>query len=733
MTLTHRPTQDGALWCRRYFLMRVEVTALALAFVAFSVAVASSPGNAQILMQADEIIYDAETENVTARGNVEISELGWILRADTVTYNPNSDIVGATGAVSLTQEDGSVAFADEVQLAGGLREGALRGFAALIGENGRMAAVTAQRREGRYTEARGATFTSCKICAENGATTPVWQITSTRVVHDQIEKELLFENATLEFLGVPIAYLPVWSQPDPTVRYKSGLLLPTVGTSSYLGTFARVPYYISMGPSRDATIEPYFTSTAGFVGLGEFRQRLARGGFWLQGSLGTDPDSAIGPDSSKVVGHLFGSGRFSLGNNWRIGVDAELTSNDTYLYRYDISYIDRLTSDFFVEQVNGRSRFAATTYYFQSLRDGDTQGSIPLILPLIEYTFIPERKFYGGRARIDSNLLYLKRDTGTDMARGSITANWMRQFISDGGQVLSLDLMARGDLYHVNDAQFSEPTAPFDSKSISRGLSYAALEWRWPFVGQMGVGENTLVIEPIVQVVAATGGGNPAGLPNEDSTTFEFDETNLFNPNEFPGLDLWTGGSRSTVGVRATAFFEGGSVEAILGQEFRARRDPNFAPGSGVGDTRSDIVGRLKIQFAPYISLTHRFRVDPTSLTVRRNEVYMTAAYGRSRLDLSFLKLSPETTDPSLGPRQELNLSGMVNVIDNWSVFADTRLDLQSDEWLDLGVGLRYEDECLVAQLGFRNRRATERDLRPSTSFVVRIGLKTGFAGTPNP
>jgi LPS-assembly protein len=733
VSISYRSRHAGESACHGHWLTRLEVGALALTFFALVIAVSSTPGNAQILMQADEIVYDAATETVTARGNVEISEPGWILRAETVTYNPDSDIVGATGAVSLTQDDGTVAFADEVQLAGNLREGALRGFAALIGENGRMAAITAQRREGRYTEARGAVFTSCKICAESGDTTPVWQITSERVVHDQIEKELLFEDATLEFLGVPVAYLPVWSQPDPTVKYKSGLLLPTVGSSSYLGTFARVPYYISMGPSRDATVEPYFTSGSGFVSLGEFRQRFRRGGFWLQGSLGTDPDSAIGPDSSEFVGHLFGSGRYSFGNNWRIGADAELTSNDTYLYRYDISYIDRLSSSFFVENVSGRNRFAATTYYFQSLREGDSQGGIPLVLPLIEYTFIPEQKFYGGRARIDSNLLYLKRDSGTDMARGSLSANWMRQFISDGGQVLSLDILSRGDFYHVNDAQFSQPDAPFDSKSISRGLGYAALEWRWPFVGQAGFGESALVVEPIVQVVAATGGGNPAGLPNEDSTTFEFDETNLFYPNEFPGLDLWTGGPRSNVGVRATAFFDGGSVEAILGQEFRARRDPNFAPGSGVGDTRSDIVGRLKIQFAPYINLTHRFRIDPTTFTVGRNEVYLTASYGRSRVDLSFLKLSPETTDPSLGPREELNLAGIFNVVDNWSVFADTRLDLQADEWLDAGFGLRYEDECLIAQVGFRNRRATERDLRSSTSVIVRIGLKTGFVNAVTP
>ena len=123
MTLPHRPRHRGVSQCHRFPHARLEATALVLTFVALAIALASSPGNAQILMQADEIIYDAETESVTARGNVEISEPGWILRADSVTYDPNNDVVGATGAVSLTQEDGTVAFADEVQLAGDLREG----------------------------------------------------------------------------------------------------------------------------------------------------------------------------------------------------------------------------------------------------------------------------------------------------------------------------------------------------------------------------------------------------------------------------------------------------------------------------------------------------------------------------------------------------------------------------------------------------------------------------------
>jgi LPS-assembly protein len=719
--------QCGETVSRRFGRARMAAPALAAALLAGAAFGLSSHASAQILLEADEIVYDSESGVVSARGNVEISEPGRVLRADSVTYDPDTDVVGAMGNVSVTDDSGNVAFADRVELTGDLREGALQGFSALLGENGRLAASTSHRWDRRYTEANGATFTSCILCEEDPSRPPVWQIRAARIVHDELEKELVFEDATFEFLGVPILYAPFFSQADPTVRHKSGLLLPTIGTSTYLGTSARVPYYISMGPSRDLTIEPYFTTGAGFVLGAEFRQRFENGGFWLQGSFGTDPDSSSGPGGNDSVGHIFGSGRFSLPDDWRTGFDLELTTNDTYLYRYDISYIDRLTSDFFVDQVRDRNRFAATAYYFQSLREGDFQGGLPLVLPLIEYTYIPETRILGGRMRVDTSALYLHRDIGTDMGRGSFSADWLRMFITDEGHVFTVDTLLRGDLYHINDRLLSDPSAPFDNDTLVRGLGYAALEWRWPFVGRAGFGETSLVIEPIAQLVLATGGGNPEGLPNEDSTTFEFDETNLFDPNEFPGLDLWTGGPRSNLGVRATAFFEHGSIEATLGQEFRSRRDPNFTPGSGVGDTRSDIVGRLKIQFPPYLDLTHRFRLDPVRQTLRRNEIYLTGAYGRSTVEISYLKLSQETTDPGLGPREELNLTGILNVTGNWSVFAETRHDLQINRWLDAGLGVIYEDECFIAQVGYRNRQTTERDLRPSSSVIVRFGLKTGL------
>jgi LPS-assembly protein len=126
----------------------------------------------RVLLQADIVTYDSDTGLVSAEGHVEIADDMRTLLADRVTYNENTNTVTASGNVSLQDETGNVAYADSVELTQDLREGALQGFAALIGETGRLAASSGERRQGRFTIARGAVFTPCTICQEDGERMP---------------------------------------------------------------------------------------------------------------------------------------------------------------------------------------------------------------------------------------------------------------------------------------------------------------------------------------------------------------------------------------------------------------------------------------------------------------------------------------------------------------------------------------------------------------------------------
>jgi LPS-assembly protein len=682
----------------------------------------------QILMQADRVDYDMDAGVVTADGHIELDNSGRILLADQISYNQKSDTVVASGHVSLLDDKGNVAFADHVTLTDRMRNGALESFAALIGKTGRLAAASARRVGGQYTVANEIDYTPCKVCNKPGERTPVWQVHAHRVIYDEVKHRFRFRDATLEFFGVPLLYSPYLTEPDPSVKYASGILTPTVGNSTNIGYFVRVPVYIALSDSNDATIAPLASTHGGELLEGEYRQRWNEGGMWLQASVANNPYGGLSKHESQSYGHAFGSGRFEIDDVWRTGFDLQYSSSDTYMRRYDISQLDRLVDDLFVAGEYGRSRLAITGYYFEGLRATDHARFFPFILPLFQFTFIPEEKIAGGQFRLDLNSADIDRLDGPRSQRITGEVRWRLPLVFGGGQLFTIEADARGDVYHVDNNGLDPvefPTIPTHSRFIERGLPYLAVDWRWPFVNDLSQG-HAIVIEPIAQAIAEPYGGNPVGIPNEDTAAFEFDENNIFSFNQLPGYDLLESGPRVNAGFRAAVIFPSGDVETVWGQTYRFKSDPIFATDSGQHGTVSDIVGRVSVKFLPYVDLTDRIDLDRADGTVRRHEVYLTGTYGRSSLEISFTQLPPEAVSLGLGSREEINAQADVNFYKNWQAFGAIRRDLITGKMLDDELGLGYEDECLGVSVAYRRRFTSDRDLPPSTAIVLRFNLKTG-------
>jgi LPS-assembly protein len=302
--------------------------------------------------------------------------------------------------------------------------------------------------------------------------------------------------------------------------------------------------------------------------------------------------------------------------------------------------------------------------------------------------------------------------------------------ILPGGQLLTLQLAARGDVYRI---QNDDPASldylgnpiPLKTQIITRGIPYAALDWRWPFISSTGQG-RALIVEPIAQVVLQPYGGNPTGIPNEDSAAFELDENNVLSFNQLPGYDLVESGPRANVGIHARATFPSGSVDAVLGQTYRLKADPIFAADSGQHGTSSDVVGRVSVKFLPYIDLTDRIDIDRDNGTVRRHEVYLTGIYNRTTVQIAYVELPAEPITLGLPQREEITAQADVNFYENWQAFGALRRDLLAGQMIDTELGLGYEDECLGISVAYRRKFTTDRDLPPSTSVILRFSLKTG-------
>lgn len=703
-------------------------SATLFAMPAEAAAPAKSKAQSQILLQADEVVYDSNSSVVSAQGHVEIDDEGRILIADKVTYDQDNDRVTASGHVSLTDEKGNVSFSDHVILTDRMRDGALAGFGALIGKNGRLAAVSAERVAGTKVIAHRSVYSPCKICNQPGQRTPLWQVKSERVVYDQVQHRIRFEHATVDFYGVPVFYAPYFSVPDPTIHHASGVLEPLVGSTSTTGYYLRVPAYVAFSDSSDMTVAPMHSLKNDDMLSVEYRQRWQNGGMWLQGSGAYNPNGGLGGTGPQTYGNLFGSGRIALdnSNDWRMGFDLQLTSNNAYMQDFDISALDRLVNDLFVENESGRSRFLLSSYYFQGLRATDNPDLFPYVLPQIDYTYIPQHNILGGTFKLNINSIALGQTFGPDSQRLTEEVSWRRPFTLGNGQLWTIQMDVRSDFYHVdNDGldQADYPGVPTGSHYYSRAIPYMALDWRWPFLADAGEGRS-FILEPIAQVIAQPYGGNLAGLPIEDSSAFELDDNNIFSFNPLPGYDLVESGPRVNYGLMVEEMFSGGEAQAEIGQSYHLKTDPILDAYTGETGTSSDIIGRFSATF-PHFSVIDRVDLDRDDGSLERNELTLKTSYGRSSFAVNYLQLPANSANDVLR-QQQVTAQADLNIFDNWQLFGAIQQDALTGKVLNTEYALGYQNDCFGLALGWRNRYTSDvvQGIPQSGDLVFRFTIQ---------
>lgn len=722
----------GAKSAKRFSFWRQDRALLCAVLLLFAAAAQaeverpSSNPDDLALIRADNMRYNPQTETMQADGHVEIDYRLQHLSADSVTYDQKADRVTADGNVTIIDKDGNVLFSDHAELSDQMREGVINKVGILFGKNARIAANSAVRHKEIATVFTKAVYSPCNICKSDPSKPPLWQLKAKQATHDKRDQEVYYRDAVLEVFGYPVAYTPYFSHPDPTVKRKSGFLSPSFGTSSVFGTFLQLPYYWAIADNMDATFSPTFEERDGIHFRGEFRHRLRNGQYTLDGSIvRTDELNDLNQKTGKTDtrGHLFADGTFNIDPVWDWGFNIQTTTDDTYLRRYKISSLDRLENHLFLQGIQDRSYFVAEGYAFKDLRQNDVPGQTPLVLPSIQgnYAFTPP--LLGGTANLQGSFLSLTRSKGTDLRRFSASADWERQFTLNNGQQVTGFALVRSDLYIADNVTRADlPGAPTQSITQGRVLPQLGVEWRWPFVRQYNKVQH--IIEPIIEFIYAPKGGNLRSIPNEDSQSLDFDESNLFSHNRYPGLDRWEDGPRLNYGIRTAAYWgRDSSAEIIIGQSHRFLDRSPFAAGSGLEERDSDIVGAVIFKPRSYIQLSHRFRLDNGTLDYQRNESAIDLFFWRVNASANYTSITRSDTTLLSNSLKAFSLNAQIRLSDHWTFNGATQRDLTNNRTVFRQFGLGYLNECINFNVLYRQDYTSDRDITPTSSVVFQIRL----------
>jgi len=717
----------------------------------------------QMMLRATEMHYDYTNERVAAVGNVQIYYSGSTLEADKVIYDQKTKRLHAQGNVRLTEADGKVLYGETLDLSDDFRDGFVDSLRIDGPEQTRFAASRGERTSGDVTVFQNGVYTACEACKDDPTKPPKWQIKAARIIHDQGEKMMYFEDARFEFFGVPLAYIPYFSSADPSAKRKSGFLVPTYHTSSVYGFSVATPYYFALAPDYDATITPMITSKQGPLVQAEWRQRLINGSYIVRASgiFQLDKQAFVDkgdfPGNRDFRGHVESSGQFRLNDKWVYGWDGTLVTDRTYFQDYGLlkrvqtanllaTTPDYVTSQAYLQGRGEKSYFDIRTMYFYGFSSQDSQRQIPIIHPVMDYDYVAKNPFLGGEVSLRSNLTSLSREAaffdpinpaastnglcsiasadttvktlnncllrgvpGT-YSRLSTEVSWRRTVVDGYGQVFTPFASARVDFANVeiqNDPGVSNFMKTGET-DVARVMPTVGLEYRYPFISVQSWGTQT--IEPIAQIIARPNETSIGRLPNEDSQSLIFDASNLFAANKYAGWDRVEGGGRLNAGINYTAQFNrGGFVNVMFGQSFSLFGQNSFAVGgptntgiqSGLDTSRSDYVARVAYQPNSTFTLTSRFRMNEDDFTLQRTEFEAQANFDRWSTSVIYGNYAAQPALGFLDRREGVVGSAKFKVNPNWLMLGAVRYDLRAEQLTETQIGLGYIDDCLILALNY--------------------------------
>ncbi len=304
--------------CLNLRTLLILFSILIISGVAWGAEQSAAPG---MVIRAYDLQHDVNTDLLVATGQVEMTWKDMVMTADRAEFHRATQILTASGNVSLTKA-GETLQGDSLVLEAETGRAEMENGRIMMVKDGIRASGNKLIRKGeeRYILEDGS-LTSCE--AEN----PSWRF-GTSELDVTVEEYATGKNVVFYVKDIPVFYFPYIIFPVMQER-RSGLLFPKFGSSSKRGVFVDIPFYWAISPSQEATINLDAQTKRG-VGLGlDYRYLRNRNS---TGSLGGY--IIYDNNEDKVRGQLVQSHKEHFSDSLSLVTSINLTTDRDFLSDY---------------------------------------------------------------------------------------------------------------------------------------------------------------------------------------------------------------------------------------------------------------------------------------------------------------------------------------------------------------------------------------------------------------
>ena len=529
---------------------------------------------------------------------------------------------------------------------------------------------------------KDARYTTCEAGVDD------WYIKAKEIELDDYTQSGTAKNAYVEFKGVPLLYTP-WMKFSFNNERKSGLLAPTIGSTTRSGFETTIPYYINIAPDMDATVGARYLSRRGLQLQGEFR-------YLGEHYSGVDSLEYLDNDSQKDSRRYYAnlSHNHDLGGGWSAGYNLEKVSDNEFFADMSTRIINtsrvNLPQEGRVDYVGDVWRFNGIVQKYQTL-DG-------LSYPyqrLPQLTLSANKDWDYFTTDLYSEYAYFDRNENAPLAatgnRLTLYPSISMPFTQTYGFVTP-KFGVHSTYYNVKDNNFTVNGQNIANNSDSRTLPIFSVDSGLYFERDFGIVKNnyTQTIEPRMFYVYIPD-HNQDQLPVFDSALSDLNLTTLFSENQFTGNDRINNANQLSLALTTRMIDKDTGIErftATVGQRYYFEKQKVGLPGTILSNSNSsDVIAAVTARLSNQWNLDAfwQYNTDGAGL-VRGN---MLARYNPEPGKL--MNFGYRYTQDFL---EQLNVSGQWPLSKGWYGIGRYNYSVREHKPIESLAGVEYDAGC---------------------------------------
>ncbi len=675
-----------------YLALSISVIVLLLCYNVIS-------AEEKIKIYANEIRVDEINEEVIATGEaIAINEENLKIKSDKLIHERKNNLLKASGHIIINDQMNNTFFLEELNAFDNLNIISGKAVKVRLHDGSRIVGSSFNKNK-EISAIENAEYTPCTEKDYLIKNCPGWKLKSKKIYHDRENKTIHYDHAQIQLFNLPVLYLPYFSHPDPSVKKRTGFLMPTIQTDNQLGETFSIPFFLNLNSNHDLTFTPNIqTSSNNFYNL-DYRH--------LNNLFELDINSSIDDnnDDTGTSNHLFFESKI-FNSYGKLNTYLKTTNNDTYMRKNKINNLTVLKSGIEFDREANNTFFSIQALGYKHLTTGSQQWEY--LYPNITYDINNiDNNIFDGDVSLNNKLSFRKKLNENYVSLASSQINWSNKKINKNfGFVFDNQANLRVTSISIDEKSRSDTSNIRFFPQFSSKISYPLLR------------SSLLVNQTLTPIIM------PIVAPYNNYTDAQtVTNSNVFSTNRATSFNEWESGPRINYGVEwFVNSAQGADIKTVIGQNYRFNKLSE--------DTASEISNyfintNVNINLDNYLDSS--LIIDREDLKIRSLGAGTFNTFGDLIIAVNYDYTSGKYTTPA----EQVAVGGKYKLDNNLFIKFTGAKNIDTNKNIGYQYGILYENDCLGIDLNYYRDLTKDRDVAESYGYSFTIVLKP-FGSTNN-